>query len=183
MAVYEPIMNALLAYLQAQTNFGTVNATFQTMQRGIVLWERLAEIVNGLPVVRQPALFLYDGPEFGGGTIEYERKAGRADPPVRIMKRTIVIYARSSVAGLWPGGQIGGLATQNTVTSQANMLHPLVEAIETALNTPDNPETGTLTLGGLVAYCRHEGGGIQIPPDIDPNGQGLASMPLLIKIP
>ncbi len=183
MAIYEPIMDALLAYLQAQTAFGTDTAIFQTMQRGIVLWPRLAELVNGNPVIRQPALFLYDGPEFGGGEIEFSRPGGRAPPPVRLLKRTIVLYARTNVAGGYPGGFIGGLATQNTITSQASILHPLIEAVETALNLPDNPETGTLTLGGLVAYCRHEGRGFQIPPDIDPNGQGMASLPIEIKVP
>lgn len=183
MAIYEPIMDALMAYLQAQTGFGTTSATFLTMQRGIVLWERLPEIVNGNPVIRQPALFLYDGPEFGGGEIAYSRPGGRATPPVRLLKRTIVIYAKSTVAGGFPGGYIGGIAAQNLITSQANILHPLLEAVETALNTPDNLETGTLTLGGLVAYCRHEGRGFQIPPDIDPNGQGLASLPIEIKVP
>lgn len=179
MAQYEPIMNALLAYLQAQipTN------TFLTYRRGIVMWERLAEVQNGVPVIRQPALFLYDGPEFSGGKIDYRRSASRATPVIRTMSRTIVIYARTPAAGGMAGGQIGGSAVQNVNTSQASFLHPLIEAVETALSTPDNPETGTLTLGGLVAYCRHEGVGFQIPPDLDPEGQGMASLPIEIRLP
>jgi hypothetical protein len=75
------------------------------------------------------------------------------------------------------------LAVQNTVTSQASILHPLIQAVEAAMEIPDNPETGTLTLGGLVAYCRLSGEGILVSPDIDEEGQGMATLPVEIKIP
>lgn len=178
MATYDPIMNALLAYLKAQ--IGT--STFLTFQRGVMQWSQLGRAdSSGNPLLRQPALFLYDGVGFGGGKTRYER-LGRAQPAVRIMSRTIVIYAKTPVAGGFPSG-LGGSAIQNLTTSQATILHPLVEAVETALATPDNASLGTLTLGGLVAYCRIEGDGFIISPDVDSEGQGMATLPVEIKVP
>ncbi len=179
MAIYEPIMDALLAYLQDQIPA----KTFLTFRRGIVQWQELATQMNENPVIRQPALFLYDGLGFGGGSIIYSNPGGRATPTIRVIKASIVIYAKSSVAGGYPGGFTGGIATSNVITSQANMLHPLMEAVEKAIGTPDDVQSGTLTLGGLVAYCRIEGEGLRSVPDIDPNGQGMASLPIEMKVP
>ena len=186
MSIYDPIMDALLAYLKAQTNYGdAIKATFQYMARGAIMTDQFplaqAQGSQAYPAIRMPALLLYDGLGLGGGTITYLRPGGRAPPPVRVLARTVIIYARSpdplTTTGNMPGGPYflpkGG----------ASMFYPLIEAVETALVTPDNPETGTLTLGGLVAYCRIEGRGMISPPDIDDNGQGMATIPLEIKVP
>lgn len=178
MAIYDPIMDALLAYLRTQIPANT----FLSFQRGIVMWPELSRIANGNPVVRQPALFLYDGVGFGGGKTHYQHQ-NRVVPAIRTMSRTIVIYAKTPTAGGFPGGTTGGLAVQNTTTSQATLLHPLIEAVETAVGTPDDASRGTLTLGGLVAYCRIEGEGMVISPDIDENGQGMATLPVEIRLP
>jgi hypothetical protein len=179
MASYENVMDALLAYLKAQIP----SNTFLTYRRGIVLWPELSKTVGGTPVIRQPALFLFDGVFLsGGGVIRYQHPY-RAVGPVRTLTRTICLYARTPVAGSLPGGFTGGLAVQNTTTSQASILHPLLEAVETAISTPDDPARNTLTLGGLVAYCRVEGEGILVSPDIDEEGQGMATLPIEIRVP
>jgi hypothetical protein len=176
--IYEPVMNALLAYLKANIAANT----FLYYQRGILIWERIPEIMNANPLIRQPCLFLYDGFGFGGGVTKFVQR-GRALPPVRTMERTIVIYNKLPVAGGFPGGQIGGSATSYTTTSGAAILHPLLEAVEAALDTPDNASTNTLTLGGLVQHCWIEGDTHLLTPDIDENGQGMATLPVRILIP
>jgi hypothetical protein len=179
MAIYEPIMTALLAYLKANIAANT----FNTFQRGIVMWDELSRVQNNLPVMRQPALFLYDGVGFGGGKTKYEQR-GRGTPPVRIMDRTIVIYARMPNPGGLPGGGLGGEAVQNFMTaSGAAVLHPLIEAVETAIGTSDTASQGTLTLSGLVSHCWLEGDGMVLSPDIDENGQGMATLPIRIMVP
>ena len=176
---YEQIMNALLAYLQNNIPSGT----FQSFRRGIVMWSDISKIQNGLPLVRQPALYLYDGPMFGGGRTSYHQRS-RSLPVIRTIHRTIVIYAQTPSAGQLPGGSIGGLAAQNTVTSQGSILHPLLDAVETAMETPDDTSaSGALTLGGLVSHCYVEGDGFLFSPDIDENGQGMATLPVQIVIP
>ena len=177
-STYESIMAALLSWLEAQIPANT----FASFARGLKPWQELSRVVNGNLVVRQPALFLFDGVGLGGGKTKYTQK-GRATPVIRTLSRTIVIYNRTPVAGNLPGGFTGGLAVQSTTTSQAANLHPLIEAVETAIGTPDDPQRGTLTLGGLVGYCRIEGEGILVSPDIDENGQGMATLPLEIEIP
>lgn len=175
---YEQIMNALLAYLKAQIPANT----FLTFRRGVVQWQELGRVVNGVPIMRQPALFLYDGPGFGGGRVRYEQRS-RSLPVIRILHRTVIIYQRTPAAGGFPGGSLGGSAVQSVLGSQASPLHPLIEAVELAMETPDDAAQGALTLGGLVSHCFIEGDGLQIPPDIDPEGQGMATLPITILVP
>jgi hypothetical protein len=178
--VYDPIMNALLSYLQTYTNFGTVGASFLTMKRGIIMWEQLAQKMDSSPILRQPALFLYDGIGFGGGVTKYDER-GRSRPVVRIIDRTIVIYAQVQAPGNAPGGQLGGKGIP--ANGGGAIFHPLIEAVETAIARPDNNLQGTLTLGGLVSHCWLEGDGHILSPDIDDNGQGMATLPVRIMVP
>ena len=174
--VYEPVMIALLAYLKGNI----ASNTFLTFQRGIIQWEMLAQTNNSLPLLRQPALFLYDGVMVtGGGTTKYEQR-GRSRRGIKIIDRTIVIYAQLPAAGGVPGGQAGGPAVMTA--GGGPILSPLVEAVE---NVPtDIPDSqGALTLGGLVSHCWLEGDGMWLTPDTDPNGQGMATLPVKIMVP
>jgi hypothetical protein len=172
--LYDPVMNALLSYLQAQI----APYTFLSYQRGIVIWEQLIQQQTSTPIIRQPALFLYDGVGFGGGRTEYRRR-GKNLPPIRIIHRTIVLYAQETTAGGLPGGSLGGPTEQPQ--SGDSIFSGLIEAVESALNIPDFE--GALTLGGLVDHCFLDGEGVLISPDIDPNGQGMATLPVQILVP
>ena len=166
--LYTPIMNALLALIQ--TNCG---ALFNTYSRRFVTWENLvASIANG-QAVAQPALYVYDGVGFGGGTEEYVQQ-GRT-PAKRILSRDIVIYAQI------PGGNLS--SGVDSTTPGGDVFYPLIEAVEAALEPDDSNAFGVLTLGGLVIHCWIEGRGVIVPGDIDPNGQGMATLPVKILIP
>jgi hypothetical protein len=172
--VYDPIMDALLAYLEANI----VPNTFLSFARGIIMWEQLATQQNSSPIIRQPALYLFDGVGFGQGTTKYEQR-GRGRPVVRVIGRTIVIYAQQPSAGGRPGGTVGG---PNVATKgEGTVFHPLIEAVEAVFATPDSE--GALTLGGLVSHCWIEGDGILVSGDIDPQGQGMATLPVKIMVP
>jgi|SRR5580693_3659808 hypothetical protein len=159
--IYEPIMVALLNLLQ--TNCGT---TFNSYNRRFIMWENLAST----PLV-QPALFLYGGAGLGGGTTKYEQR-GRGRPLVRVLSRTIVVYAQLPGAGT-PSGQ-------DATTPGDTVFGPLVESIENAF-VPDSENA--VTLGGLVSHCWIEGDALWATPDIDPQGQGMFTVPVKIMIP
>ena len=167
---YTPIMEALLALLQ--TRCGT---TFKTYSRRMVMWEQLAQIQqSGTSLIRQPALFLFDGVITGdSGTIRYERGA-LSVPAKREMQKSIVIYAqlpeRPNASGV------------DATTAGGDVFYPLIEAIESALDPGVEPQ-GVLTLGGLVFHCWIEGVSYMFTGDIDPEGQGMAIVPVKLMLP
>lgn len=168
--IYTPIMEALLLLLR--TSCGT---TFQTYSRRLVTWEMLAQnIQSGGAQIKQPALYLFDGvmvPE--SGVVTYERTM-RAVPNKRELERAIVIYAQI------PGGNsAGGI---DLTTPGGDVLYPLIEAVENAIDPAPNPY-GAQTLGGLVTHCWLQGKAYTFPGDIDPNGQGMAILPVKLLIP
>lgn len=162
-ATNEQIMAALLAMLQ--TNCG---ATFKSYNRRFVMWENLS---SANPPVSQPALYLYDGVGLGGGKTKIEQR-GRGRPSVRVLSRTIVVYAQLPGAGT-PGGQ-------DATTPGGTVLSPLYDSIDAAF-VPDRENA--VTLGGLVSHCWIEGESIWVTPDIDPQGQGMLTVPVQIMIP
>lgn len=167
---YEPIMNALLALLQAQL----LPAPFRQVQRRMVMWETLLfDIQNGIAPFPQPALILFDGVGLGGGKTRYEER-GRGRPTVRVISRTIVVYAQMP-----GGGTPGGV---DHTTPGGTVFAPLVEAIEGVFQTRDQ-DGAALTLGGLVSHCWLEGDSMWITGDIDPTGQGMLTMPVQIMVP
>lgn len=171
---YEPIMAALLAKLKA-----ACGNTFLTYERGIKTIDDLAQRVNATGLaLRQPALFLFDGIGFGGGLIHYEQR-GRGRPTVRIMSRSIIVYARAFGPGGAPDGTPRGPAPDVT---GGQVFHPLIEAVEAAFRLTDSE--GALTLGGLVSHCWIEGEGHLLATELDPvNGQGMATLPIKIMVP
>lgn len=167
--LYDPIMDALLALLQ--TRCGN---TFATYSRRFLTWEALIQVLQSNPqAVPQPALFLYGGPGLGGGTTKYIQ-AGRT-PARRELARTIVIYAQI------PGG--GTPAGKDATTPGDSVFYPLIEAVEAALEPSPSDSLAVVTLGGLVTHCWIEGDGVIVPGDIDPTGQGMATLPVNILLP
>lgn len=167
--VYEPIMNSLLAFFKA-----SCSNTFKTIQRRMIIWENLAQLIdNGDAPFLQPCMILYDGVGFGGGKVVYEPR-GRGTPTVRIMHRTIVIYARLPGAAI-PSGW-------DNTTPGGTVFAPLVESIENALDAATDSE-GAVTLGRTVSHVWLSGESHWITGDIDPSGQGMLTMPLQIMLP
>jgi hypothetical protein len=168
-SIYEPIMNALLALLQAQLTPGL----FRTVTRRYIPWEALMiSLQNNTQPFPQPCLILYDGVGFGGGTTKFEQR-GRGRPTVRVVSRTIVIYAQM------PGG--GTAEGTDAFTPGGAVFGPLSEAIEGVFQLVDSENA--LTLGGLVSHCWIEGESHWATGDIDPYGQGLMTVPVKIMLP
>ncbi len=170
MATYEPIMNALFTLL----NGALVPGTFRYSSRRFVTWEDLINFIHtsGASPFPQPALILYDGIGFGGGKTKYEQR-GRGRPKIRVVTRTIVVYAQLP-AGNTPSGP-------DNVTPGGSVFGPLAEAIETVFDNVDSE--GALTLGGLVSHAWIEGDSHWLTGDVDPSGQGMMTVPVSIMIP
>lgn len=169
--IYEPIMNALLALLQAKCAISN-GGLFKTVTRRFRMWEALMQDIQaGASPLLQPSLMLYDGVGLGGGRVKYEQR-GRGTPGVRILFRTIVCYATL------PGGTTP--AGPDATTSGGTVFAPLVENVEAAF-APDSE--GTLTLGGLASHCWIEGESHWVTGEIDPGGQGMFTIPVQIMVP
>ena len=169
-STYVPIMNALLALIQSQCG-----DAFKTYSRRLVTWEDMAQKIANGQAPAQPALYLFDGVMMtGGGRINFERTA-TAVPDKRLMEKTIVIYAQL------PGsGTAGG---PDSTTPGGDVLYPLMESVADAINFAPAAIMGAQTLGGLVAHCWIQGDSYMFSPDIDPGGQGMATIPVRILIP
>lgn len=168
----EQIMNAMLAHIQARCG-----ALFAVYSRQFIMWEDLVQLIanNATSVPAFPTLFLYDG----GLTSENWNVTGIGKPPVRTLKRHIVIYARR------PGG---GTPQGPDRSAAGQVLNPLIEGIEAAFTpggavNPDNVRDGVIQLGGLVRWARIEGPGDTIPGDIDPSGLMMQTIPVSIMMP
>lgn len=168
--LYTPIMEALLALLQEKC--GTL---FKTYSRRLVMWEQLAQsLQGGGTLIRQPALYLFDGViTADSGIIVYERTS-LSVPFKREIHRSIVLYAQ-----LPGGGSADGI---DQTTPGGDVFYPLIEAIENALEARVEPQ-GALTLGGRVFHCWVEGNSFMFTGDIDPYGQGMAIIPVKIMLP
>lgn len=166
--LYEPIANAFLAFIQANCA-----STFTTIQRRFITWENMLQLIQNNNAPKMPALMLYDGVGFGGGKVEYQPR-GRGTPGVRIMWRTIVIYARADGAAT-PSGQ-------DATTPGGTLFAPLVESVEAAFDAATDSE-GAVTLGRTVSHCWISGESFWLTPDIDPSGLGMLTIPCQIMLP
>lgn len=176
-ALYDQVSDALLARLQTQCG-----ESFLYYSRRFLMWEQVAQMTNANQnPLRQPALFLFDGMGLGGGKTRYDPRM-RATPTVRTMDKTIVIYARLPRAGESGGSDTGVPAGPDIVTPGGTVFYPLIQAVESAL-IADDLSQGTLMLGGLVTHCWLEGDGFVITGETDPDGQGMATLPVRIMIP
>lgn len=164
----EQVMDAMLAFLKTDAN---VVELFPTISRRFMTWPQISQLnQNGTPMP-QPALFLYDGAGLGGGIDDFDPR-GRGSPKVVTLHRTIVIYARLPGGGLSRG--------PDSITPGGTVFHPLIEAVEFAMERDDSE--GAVTLGGLVSHCWLQGQTVIIPGELDPDGQGMATIPLRIMM-
>lgn len=165
----EQIMEAILASLRS-----FCGTAFRTYSRRFMTWEDVVQsYTNGAPL-NQPALFLYDGVGFGGGTENFDPGASFGTPTIVTLMRTIVIYATL------PGG--GTPQGPDGTTPGGSVLHPLVELVMEALAQND-PTMGTNTLEGLVSHCWVKGDVMLVTGEIDAaQGQGMATLPVEIKM-
>lgn len=176
-ALYDQIADALLARLQDKCG-----DLFNYYSRRFLMWEQIAQRTNANDdQVKQPALFLFDGMGLGGGRTRYDPRM-RATPSVRTIDKTIVIYARLPRAGESGVSDSGGPPGPDIVTPGGTVFYPLIQSIESAL-IADDLSQGTLMLGGLVTHCWLEGDGFVITGETDPDGQGMATLPVRIMIP
>lgn len=167
----DAIMDALLAYLQAQCG-----DTFKSYSRRFLTWEQMVQDAQATgqrrPAVKQPALFLFDGVGLGGGTDTFQPR-GRGSPGTVVLGKTIVIYARL------PGG--GTSQGPDGLTPGGVVFNPLIEAVEDAMAQSDSPSQGTLTLGNLVSHVWLEGAGMMMTGELDEtDGQGMLTLPISI---
>jgi hypothetical protein len=91
------------------------------------------------------------------------------------MEKTIIIYAQL------PG--VGTASGPDSTTPGGDILYPLLEAVADAINFAPADSMGAQDLGGLVAHCWIQGDSYMFSPDIDPGGQGMATIPVRILIP
>lgn len=160
MPTRETVMTALLAKVATA-------AAFQTVSRFIAL-------VPGAPTPQvatppaQPAVYLLEDHEM-------TENKGRGTPPVRSWYVVLWVYCQSARSSTTPGISDG-------VTPGATEINTLIEAIE-GVFVADNRQTGELTLGGLVQYCRIEGQTVKVTGDLNPDGQCFAAIPVKILVP
>ena len=69
-----------------------------------------------------------------------------------------------------------------TAVAGATIINPLLDAVRTVL-APDDPTTNSLTLGGLVEWCRVEGMTDVETGDTHSAGVGWATLPIRILVP
>lgn len=166
----DQVMDALLASLR--TRCGT---TFKYYSRKFMTWQDMIQNRQAAKgVIRQPALFLYDGIGFGGGVDNVDQR-GRSGPAVVTMSRTIVVYATPPDIGQ-PGGRVAEPEAGGTI------FYPLIESLEDDGFVSDSPSQNVFTLGGLVSHCWISGDIHFVTPDIDVSGQGMMTVPVSIML-
>lgn len=164
----EAIEAALFAKLGNPTTHAAVVPGFAYASRRFVAW---ADFPGHQPAIAQPALFLYDGIGYGGGLDQF-LETRRGLPAVLVMHRTIVFYC--SIPGA------NSPAGIDKDTPWATIANPLSKAVADAL-AADNLVDNALTLGGLVSHCWIEGESYRTSGDLDPNGLGMVTIPVMIK--
>ena len=114
---------------------------------------------EGLSPISTPALFLVEHQD------NWDRRQGYNIPPVRSLAAVAIIYIDSG-------------ADQNAIPG--SFINATLESIETAF-APDNRQTNTFTLGGLVQACFLDGPSTRGSGDV--TGKGLVVVPIRILIP
>lgn len=154
----EAIYEALFARLQdAGTSFKTYTRRWKS------IWDDPQERVPLLPMLVQ-----WDANET---VIWTNRGIGR----ILTLTTTIEVYAKI------PPSLTGPAGVPDKTTPGSQVLNPLLDAIDTALE-PDDWQTGMLTLGGLVIDCRVEGTVAKALGDADPSGLCGALVPVQIEV-
>ena len=88
--------------------------------------------------------------------------------------RGLGLYRRRLDLGVW-------CYSRSDSAPGAPDLDTILDAFEAAFNVPDDPSSGSNTLGGLVYWCRIEGKTFKDPGDLD--NQTLLIVPLVVEMP
>jgi len=149
----EQIYQALFTLLQA-------TALFSTTTRRWISWQDDPQ----QETVALPLLVQYEMWE------RYDYKGERGLPPIRELELRVLVY------GKIPVGQT--LGVKDSTTPGAQVLNPLIDAVEAAI-LPSGYD-GVQTLGNLVIDCRIEGQITKALGDEDPSGICGAIIPIKI---
>jgi hypothetical protein len=114
---------------------------------------------EGLSPASTPALFLVEHED------TWDRRQGYNIAPVRTLAAVAIIYIDTGT-------------NQNAIPS--SFINATLESIEAAF-VPDNRQTNTFTLGGLVQACILDGPSTRASGDV--TGKGLVVVPIRILIP
>jgi hypothetical protein len=143
------------------TREAIMEALFVLVQQSgtfITIGRRLVD-PEGLDVAQSPALFLVEHED------PYERKAGYNQLPKRELSARAIIY-----------NDVG--SNQNLIPS--TFINNALDALDT-LFKPDNRQTNSLTLGGLVLACLIDGTVTRASGDV--TGKAMAIVPIRILLP
>jgi hypothetical protein len=133
----------------------TANGGSVALTTGFLTFSRRFQFWN--QVSAQPALFLRDGDE----DQQY---------------LNIILSRQTMKAEVW----IYSKAGENPDIAPVTALNNLLDAVDAAFS-PDDPQTGRFTLGGLVEWCRREGKVLKDPGDA--SGQAIAVADIEITVP
>jgi hypothetical protein len=133
----------------------TVNAKAVSLTTGFLTTGR--RVIPWEQVAAQPALFLRSGDE-------------------DLAYHNIILQAQTIAAEVW----IYSKAGEDPDAVPETALNNLLDAVQAAF-TPDDPQSGRFTLGGLVEWCRLEGKVQKEPGDV--GGQAIAAVDVLITVP
>lgn len=111
--------------------------------------------------------------QFEGIPESMDYRGSRGLPPIRTWGYLLFAY------GMIPESQTQGVP--DSTTPGAQVLNPLIDAIETALR-PGPLDDGVQTLGGLVVDCRIEGEIMKAVGDQDPSGLCIAMVPVKVLV-
>lgn len=163
----EQVMEALLARTKSLLYPGT----FKLVTRRWVSWLD-DQVVNPQTLPPTPFLIQWESPD----AEEYIRPPGSGLPPNRTWSLYILMY------GKIPPLSASAPGVPDKTTPGASVLNPLIDAYESLVMAPDDPQSGRLTLGGLVVDCGIDGTIVKALGDNDPSGLCGAVVPVRIKV-
>jgi len=146
--------------------FGALFTKLQTAA-GITTFSRRMLDYSVIAPRLMPILILWEMPE----TTDY--KPGRGLPRDHWEALAVIVFQNTSKP------QNGD---PTTAVPGATIINPLIDAVRAAL-APDDDITNSLTLGGLVEWCRVEGRTVVETGDTDANGFGGAVLPIRMLVP
>ena len=134
---------------------------------GFITYSRRVLDYSAIAPALMPILMLWEFPE------ESDYKPGRGLPRDTWEATVMIVFQNLSKPK-------DGDPT--TAVPGSTIINPLIDAVRAAL-VPDDDTTNSLTLGGLVEWCRVEGRTIIETGDTDANGFGGAAIPIRILVP
>jgi hypothetical protein len=137
------------------TEEATANATAVQLYAGVRTVGRRFIFLNKVP--EQPAMFLRKGNE----RLEYAETS---------------LQMQTMRAEVWLASNFG----KDPEFVPETPLNNLLDAMQYGVFAPDNPQTNTFTLGGLVYWCRISGEIEVIPGDLDGQAVAIADVEIIV---